>query len=40
MMANQSRRLFMKIPLAELGFVIAGFLGFWLLISIMRSGRL
>jgi ubiquinone biosynthesis protein len=40
MMANQSRRIFMKIPLAELGFVIAGFLGFWLLISIMRSGRL
>ncbi|MDI3480884.1 MAG: ubiquinone biosynthesis protein [Tepidanaerobacteraceae bacterium] len=39
LMADQSRRLFLKIPVAELGFLIAGFMGFWLLISIMRSGR-
>lgn len=39
LMADQSRRIFMKVPVAELGFVIAGFMGFWLLISIMRSGR-
>ncbi|MCR4430044.1 MAG: AarF/ABC1/UbiB kinase family protein [Tepidanaerobacteraceae bacterium] len=39
LMADQSRRLFLKMPVAELGFVIAGFMGFWLLISIMKSGR-
>ncbi|HHU68727.1 MAG TPA: 2-polyprenylphenol 6-hydroxylase [Thermoanaerobacterales bacterium] len=27
------------IPIAELGFTIAGIMGFWLLISIIRSGR-
>lgn len=40
LMADQNRSIFMKMPVAELGFVMAGFLGFWLLISIMRSGRL
>lgn len=39
LMADQSRNIFLKVPVAELGFVIAGFMGFWLLISIMRSGR-
>lgn len=39
LMADQSRRIFMKVPVAELGFIMAGFMGFWLLISIMRSGR-
>ncbi len=28
-----------KIPVAEIGFMIAGAMGFWLLISIIRSGR-
>lgn len=28
-----------KLPLAEIGFIIAGTMGFWLLISIIRSGR-
>jgi len=28
-----------RIPLAEIGFIVAGAMGFWLLISIIRSGR-
>ncbi|PKM79198.1 MAG: ABC transporter [Firmicutes bacterium HGW-Firmicutes-13] len=28
-----------KLPLAEIGFIAAGIMGFWLLISIIRSGR-
>ncbi len=28
-----------KLPIAEIGFIVAGAMGFWLLISIIRSGR-
>ncbi len=28
-----------RIPIAEIGFIVAGAMGFWLLISIIRSGR-
>lgn len=28
-----------KLPVAEIGFIVAGAMGFWLLISIIRSGR-
>lgn len=31
--------LIWRIPLAEVGFLVAGAMGFWLLISIIRSGR-
>lgn len=40
LIATRSRDIFMKIPLAELGFLTAGFLGFWLIISIVKSGRI
>lgn len=33
------RSIVWKIPIAEIGFIVAGTMGFWLLISIIRSGR-
>lgn len=38
-LAATGYRFFWGLPLAELGFVLAGIMGFWLLIAILRSGR-
>lgn len=38
-LAATGYRFFGGLPLAEVGFVLAGFMGFWLLIAILRSGR-
>jgi len=38
LISGRSNLLFGQVPVAEAGFVIAGVLGFWLLVSILRSG--
>lgn len=36
---REGREIFLGLPVAEIGFLTAGFLGFWIIISIIRSGK-